>query len=84
MTLHSDVGEKVDEMFRRTLQAPSIDLDRPLVEYGLDSVRSTELVVELEVAFRVEISDEEAAQLMTARAVIDHVVAKIERTQRSS
>lgn len=82
--LHSAVVSRVDEMFRRTLHAPEIDLDLPLIEYGLDSVRSTELIVELEETFRVEISDEEATHLITARQVVDHVVAKLERAQHSS
>ncbi|WP_406230841.1 acyl carrier protein [Nocardia sp. NBC_01009] len=57
-----------------------IEIDTPLLDYGLDSVRSAELVIDLERAFGIEISDEEAATLHTVRAVIDCVSTKIGQT----
>ncbi|WP_062989533.1 acyl carrier protein [Nocardia anaemiae] len=76
MTGLNDVGTRVRELFSRGLQVPSIDVNTPLLDYGLDSVRSAELVIELERTFGIEISDAEAATLHTARDVIDCVVAK--------
>ncbi|MFE7802005.1 acyl carrier protein [Nocardia sp. NPDC057440] len=71
------VSERVCELFRHGLQVAEIEIDTPLLDYGLDSVRSAELVIDLERAFGIEISDEEASTLHTARAVIDCVSAKI-------
>ncbi|WP_433684590.1 acyl carrier protein [Nocardia sp. CA-119907] len=76
MTGLNDVHERVRELFSRGLRVPEIDVNAPLLDYGLDSVRSAELVIELERTFDIEISDEEAATLHTARDVIDCVVAK--------
>ncbi|WP_433733901.1 acyl carrier protein [Nocardia sp. CA-129566] len=76
MTGLNDVHERVRELFSRGLRVLEIDVNAPLLDYGLDSVRSAELVIELERTFDIEISDEEAATLHTARDVIDCVVAK--------
>ncbi|MGW1677385.1 acyl carrier protein [Saccharopolyspora sp. NPDC002376] len=70
-----DVLEVVDELFRRRLQMTKLDPDAPLVDYGLDSVRSIDLVVEMESLFDVEISDEQAALMRTLRDVADQVTA---------
>ncbi|MFD0360815.1 acyl carrier protein [Nocardia sp. GCM10030253] len=74
------VSERVCELFRHGLQVTEIDIDTPLLDYGLDSVRSAELVIDLELAFGIEISDAETSTLHTARAVIDCVSAKIGHT----
>jgi acyl carrier protein len=52
-----------------------------LVDYGLDSIRSVNLIVELESEFDVQISDEQAASMRTLRDVVDQVAASL--TQRS-
>ncbi len=67
----------VDELFRRQLQVPQLDPDVPLVDYGLDSVRSIEAVIELESAFDVHISDDEAASMQTLRDVVEQVTASL-------
>ncbi|WP_433192334.1 acyl carrier protein [Nocardia sp. CA-107356] len=76
MTGLNDVHERVCDLFSQGLRVSEIDVNTPLLDYGLDSVRSAELVIELERTFDIEISDEEAAALHTARDVIDCVVAK--------
>ncbi|MEV6426672.1 acyl carrier protein [Nocardia sp. NPDC051463] len=76
------ISERVCELFRHGLQVVEIEIDTPLLDYGLDSVRSAELVVDLERAFDIEISDAEASTLHTARAVIDCVSAKIGQAAR--
>jgi acyl carrier protein len=70
-----EVLEVVDELFRRRLQVPELRTDVPLADYGLDSVRSVELVVELETRFDVQISDEQAASMRTLSDVVEQVVA---------
>ncbi|MGW4329025.1 acyl carrier protein [Nocardia sp. NPDC004573] len=77
------VAERVLTMFSRGLHAVEIEPDAPLLDYGLDSVRSVELVIELEREFGIEISDEEAATLHTAREVIACVTAKTSRTRHT-
>lgn len=67
----------VDELFRRQLQVPQLDPDVPLVDYGLDSVRSIEAVIELESVFDVHISDDEAASMQTLRDVVEQITASL-------
>ncbi|MEU2040371.1 acyl carrier protein [Nocardia niwae] len=77
------VTDRVVAMFSRGLHTVEIELDTPLLDYGLDSVRSVELVIELEREFGITISDEEAATLHTARQVIACVTAKSSRTRHT-
>jgi len=72
-----DILETIDELFRRRLQAPELDPDAPLMEYGLDSVRSIDLIVEIESLFGVQISDEQAASMRTLHDVADQVAASL-------
>ena len=74
--MSDEIAEGVGELFRAGLQVAYIDVDTPLLDYGLDSVRSAEIVIELERAFGVELLDEEVATLHTARDVIACVSAK--------
>ena len=72
-----EILEIVDELFRRRLQVRALDPDTPLVDYGLDSVRSIDLIVELESWFDVQISDEQAASMRTLRDVAAQVAASL-------
>jgi acyl carrier protein len=75
--MNRDITAVVDELFRRGLSVPELDPDLPLVDYGLDSVRSIDLIVELESTFGVYISDEQAASMRTLRDVVDQVAASL-------
>ncbi|CAM5422738.1 MULTISPECIES: acyl carrier protein [Streptomyces] len=75
--MNRDIHEVVDELFRRRLQVPELNPDVPLVDYGLDSVRSIDLIVEMESEFDVHISDEQAAAMRTLRDVVDQVTASL-------
>lgn len=72
-----DVFEVVDELFRSRLQVLELNPDVPLVDYGLDSLRSIDLIVEMENRFDVRISDEQAASMLTLRDVVDQVAASL-------
>ena len=72
-----EVLEVVDELFRRRLQVCELDPDAPLVNYGLDSVRSIDLVVELEEMFDMQLSDEQVASMLTLREVATQVAASL-------
>nr|WP_069163741.1 acyl carrier protein [Nocardia altamirensis] len=63
------VFEQISGLVSRKLQVTELDPDTALVEYGMDSVRAAELVVELETLFQVEISDEQAAAMRTVRDI---------------
>lgn len=68
-----EILEIVDQMFKRELQVSHFDPEAPLVDYGLDSLRSITLVVEMEAAFGIRISDEQAAEMRTLRDVVEQV-----------
>ncbi|MFF4262395.1 acyl carrier protein [Streptomyces virginiae] len=75
--MNHHVLEIVDELFRSRLQVPELNPDVPLADYGLDSVRSIDLIVEMENRFEVAISDEQAASMRTLREVVDQVTASL-------
>jgi acyl carrier protein len=79
--LNRDILAVVDELFRRGLQVDQLDPDVPLVDYGLDSIRSISLTVEMETAFGVQISDEQTALMQTLRDVADQVAASLAATR---
>ncbi|WP_051023046.1 acyl carrier protein [Nocardia pneumoniae] len=83
MNVSETVGERVRVLFSRGLHVTEIDVDTPLLDYGLDSVRSVELVIELEREFGITISDEEAATLHTTRDVIHCVTGKATPDRRA-
>jgi acyl carrier protein len=72
-----DVLEVVDALLRRRLNVSELDPDAPLADYGLDSVRSIETVVDLESEFDVRISDEQAAAMGSLRDVVEQVTASL-------
>ena len=59
------------------LQGIRVQGDRPLIEYGIDSVRAVELIVELEQQFQIDIPDEDAFQLRTLNNVINYVQSRV-------
>ncbi|MFB7372425.1 acyl carrier protein [Streptomyces sp. NPDC056222] len=71
--MNREILEIVEPMFRRELQVTEFDPEAPLVNYGLDSIRSISLVVEMEAAFDIRISDEQAAGMRTLRDVVEQV-----------
>ncbi|MBF6484538.1 acyl carrier protein [Nocardia otitidiscaviarum] len=79
MSVDPTVLERVRELFRGRLNAPALELDRPLLEYGLDSVRSAELVIELEQLFGIDIPDAAAAALRTTRQVAEYVAVELRK-----
>ena len=66
-------GRLVHDLACVRLGVDAIETDRPLVDYGLDSVRAAELVADLEHRFGVEIDDEDAAALHTVDDIVAHV-----------
>jgi acyl carrier protein len=56
-----------------------VNEDALLIQYGLDSVRSLDLIVALEEQFNIEISDGELSQIRTVRDVMNLVEQKLTR-----
>ncbi|MFJ2743734.1 acyl carrier protein [Streptomyces sp. NPDC087440] len=73
----NDIFSAVEEIFRSRLHLSDIDPDVPLLDYGLDSVRSIELVIEMETTFGIQISDEQAASMLTLHDARDQVAASL-------
>ncbi|MFE5597714.1 acyl carrier protein [Streptomyces coelicoflavus] len=69
--------EVVHELFRRELQVPDINPDVPLVDYGLDSIRSISLVVEMEERFNCRIPDEQTVLMLTLNDVVEQVATSL-------
>lgn len=55
----------------------TVSEDALLIQYGLDSVRSLELIVSLEAQFRIEISDSELARIRKVRDVVELIERKV-------
>jgi acyl carrier protein len=72
-----DVFAVVEELFRSRLHVPEINPDVPLMDYGLDSVRSIDLIIEMENTFDIRISDEQTASMLTLRDAVDQVTASL-------
>jgi pyruvate,water dikinase len=71
------VHDRVRALVCTRLGVADVDVHAHLLDYGLDSVRAAELVVELESAFAVSIGDEEAATLSTLDKIVDHIDSKL-------
>lgn len=64
------------------VEAATLQRGRDLREYGMDSVRAMDLVVQLEEAFAVSIPDEKLAELRTL-ADIAHYVTRERQAARA-
>lgn len=55
----------------------SVQLDAPLIDYGLDSARAIDLIVGLEEAFSIRIPDEAVAKMKTLNDIVAYVKARM-------
>jgi acyl carrier protein len=55
------------------VDAKHIHADRSLVEYGLDSVRATDLLISLETSFGIEIPDPDVKSLTSIQKVARYI-----------
>ncbi len=51
--------------------------DKPLIEYGMDSVRTVDLVVRVEERYGVQVSDADVAKIRTLRDVESYLKARL-------
>jgi acyl carrier protein len=59
------------------LDVEAIQADAWLIEYGLDSVTSVDLIMNLEAELDIEIADEDLANLTTVADIVDLIEAKL-------
>jgi len=59
------------------LDAEAIKAEAWLIEYGLDSVTSVDLIMNLEAELDIEIADEDLANLTTVADIVDLIEAKL-------
>lgn len=68
----------VDLITRKTkVDAAKVQRASRLIDFGLDSVKTMELVVELEQAFDLSIPDEDLLAMETIGAIADHVERRL-------
>ena len=61
------------------VSAASVQPEARLISFGLDSVRTMDLIIGLEAEFDIDIPDADIAQLETVADVISLVKEKVER-----
>lgn len=59
------------------LDVDTIQADAWLIEYGLDSVTSVDLIMNLEAELDIEIADEDLANLTTVADIVELIEAKL-------
>jgi acyl carrier protein len=73
------VAETIERLVAEVCAIPSSTLqrDRPLVEYGLDSARAIDLIVSLESEFDLRISDTDARTMRTIEDIVVYLRRKV-------
>ena len=79
MTENSNVSERLVQLIadNTKLSADDISTDLNLENSGLDSFARIELVLVIEEAFDIELSDSESANIQTVQDIADLIVSKI-------
>lgn len=70
------IEEQTKKLFKEQLKVDSLELTSSLVDLGADSLDAVELVMAIEDAFGIEISDEEATQVVSVQSAIDLIKSK--------
>lgn len=71
MSLEKEICDLFNQVMKQEDQ--EVDLQRPLKEYGVDSVKAVKLLSNLEVHFDIDISEERAQTIRCLQDVIDIV-----------
>lgn len=68
----AEIERQIVEIVRKqkTLPDESIDPEMPLTDLGYDSLDALNIVFEVEQAFGIEISDDEAREIRTVRLMV--------------
>jgi acyl carrier protein len=71
------IEQQVVELFKSQLKVETLELSSSLTDLGADSLDAVELVMAIEDAFGIEISDDEAQEVVSVQRAIDLIRAKV-------
>jgi acyl carrier protein len=70
------IEQQVVELFKSQLNVETLELSSSLKDLDADSLDAVELVMAIEDAFGIEISDDEAQQVVSVQSAIDLIKSK--------
>jgi acyl carrier protein len=70
------IEQQVVELFKSQLNVGTLELSSSLKDLDADSLDAVELVMAIEDAFGIEISDDEAQQVVSVQSAIDLIKSK--------
>lgn len=75
-TNKQQLTQQITREVARILAMPSSEIssEAPLIEYGLDSIQSTDLVVGIEEMFDIQIADDDLPALRCVDDIADRVI----------
>lgn len=84
MTILQGVQEEIAQCSLVPVQANDVKPDAWLIEFGLDSVNSVELVMALEERFDLELPDGDAAAVETVSDIVTLIEQQLQETNAAS
>ena len=70
------IEQQVVELFKTQLKVEKLELTSSLKDLGADSLDAVELVMAIEDAFGIEITDDEAQLITSVQSAIDLIISK--------
>lgn len=83
MSVLQGVQEEIAQCSLVPVQSTEVKEDAWLIEFGLDSVNSVELVMALEERFDLELPDGDAAAVETVSDIVNLIEQQLQETTRS-
>ena len=70
------IEQQVVELFKTQLKVEKLELTSSLKDFDADSLDAVELVMAIEDAFGIEITDDEAQLVTSVQSAIDLIISK--------
>ena len=70
------IEEQTKELFKTQLKVENLELTSSLKDLDADSLDAVELVMAIEDAFGIEITDDEAQLITSVQSAIDLIISK--------